>query len=202
MPKDGLKQIKYKLNEGDIKGKYKLLKLIKIEKSDGKFNRKWLCENIYTKEQKILSNDYLGNYVEKHHNKTKNKDIQIGIRNKLYSEYKRNALKRNINFELSFDEFDEITNKNCLYCNSEPKEIDINYIKQYGCKSQPTIYKNGIDRINNDEGYTKENCVPCCSKCNMMKRDNDIYDFLKQIELIYENKVVGGEGVMNMIDLK
>lgn len=188
MPRDGLKRIKYKLNVGDIKGKYKLLELIKIENKNGSFKRKWLCENIYTKEQKLLSNDYLGNYVEKHTKEIDINNVQIGVRHKLYDEYKRNAKKRNIDFNLTFEEFDDITNKKCHYCNSEPKEISLKHIKRYGNSSQPNITKNGIDRLDNELGYNIDNCVPCCEKCNKIKRDMSLEDFIEQVNKIYNFK--------------
>lgn len=29
---------------------------------------------------------------------------------------------------------------------------------------------NGVDRVDNALGYTPDNCVPCCSRCNYAKR--------------------------------
>ena len=37
----------------------------------------------------------------------------------------------------------------------------------------------GIDRANNSKGYIKSNCVPCCTLCNIMKKDNDLMTFIK-----------------------
>lgn len=36
---------------------------------------------------------------------------------------------------------------------------------------------NGIDRIDNQIGYTKENCVPACKHCNYVKGDLSREDF-------------------------
>ena len=33
------------------------------------------------------------------------------------------------------------------------------------------VYHSGVDRIDSSKGYTKDNVVPCCGKCNRMKGD-------------------------------
>ena len=47
---------------------------------------------------------------------------------------------------------------------------------------------NGVDRIDSNKGYTKDNCVPCCKICNQMKSNIDIGTFLTQISKIYNFK--------------
>lgn len=49
---------------------------------------------------------------------------------------------------------------------------------------------NGVDRIDSNKGYTKDNCVPCCKICNQMKSNIDIGTFLTQISKIYNFKNV------------
>jgi len=46
---------------------------------------------------------------------------------------------------------------------------------------------NGIDRINNERGYLKENCVAACFKCNKMKSDYTQEEFLDHIKKIYNH---------------
>ncbi len=43
---------------------------------------------------------------------------------------------------------------------------------------------NGVDRIDNAIGYTKENCVPCCAICNNSKSTLSLKDWLEWIERI------------------
>lgn len=74
-----------------------------------------------------------------------------------FSEGRRDSKKRGISWELSFDEFCNLRNSAkdfCYYCNNP-------------------IISNGyaLDRINNSEGYSKANCVVCCSTCNRFKTD-------------------------------
>jgi hypothetical protein len=44
----------------------------------------------------------------------------------------------------------------------------------------------GIDMVDNNIRYTKENSVSCCKLCNNMKRDSDMDDFVKYCKNIFE----------------
>lgn len=81
----------------------------------------------------------------------------------LYGSYKRGASKRGLNFDLLIEYFISLLTSNCYYCDYPPKQ---NFKKDgslFGC-----LY-NGIDRVDNSKGYTKENSVPCCKFCNFSK---------------------------------
>jgi len=84
-----------------------------------------------------------------------------------YRLYKKGAIQRNLWFELSIQQFSEIVNKPCFYCNTHIQNEVI-----------------GIDRINSELGYSLENCVPCCEICNFMKSDMNVKDFLTHITKI------------------
>jgi len=71
-----------------------------------------------------------------------------------YTVYRFNAKKRGYEFHLTYGEFAALIEMPCHYC---------------GHKSIMTL--NGIDRVNNRLGYTVDNTVPCCTNCNLMKRD-------------------------------
>lgn len=99
--------------------------------------------------------------------------------NDLFWRYKDKASKRNIIFQLSKDEFRELTKLRCHYCNTEPNRVHrVN--KRVG-----HIIFNGIDRKDNTQGYILQNCVPCCYRCNTMKSNLSIEEFLEHIERIY-----------------
>lgn len=74
---------------------------------------------------------------------------------KLLTDYKRHAKIKNIDFELSENKFIFLTKSNCHYCGCEPTQIK-NLQDRFG----EYIY-NGIDRVNQNEGYTVDNCVSC-----------------------------------------
>ena len=101
-------------------------------------------------------------------------------KNRLFDRYKRNAKTRNMSFELTFDEFINLTQQNCFYCNCKPMQIA--KVKHgFG----EFIY-NGIDRLDNNKGYILENCVSCCMLHNSMKGELSKDEFLKEIGLIHK----------------
>ena len=85
--------------------------------------------------------------------------------NNLYCFYRFNAKKRGYSFELTVEQFEKLIPSNCFYCGDE---------------------SNGIDRWNNDIGYTIDNSVPCCGKCNFIKRTDNPKDFIDKIKKIYK----------------
>lgn len=99
-----------------------------------------------------------------------------------YKIYQTNARQDQKVFRLSFNQFVNIVNQNCIYCNIPPSTKRSN--RQ---KNVQSILVNGIDRINNDLGYILDNCAPCCKKCNTMKTNMPIFEFITHIQKIYEN---------------
>ena len=97
----------------------------------------------------------------------------------VYEQYQSSAKVRNLNFNLSKEEYIEIVNKNCFYCGSKP-ELKQPHRGKGKYVGVPIPY-NGIDRIDSSIGYQKENCVPCCTKCNYMKSDMDVSLFTEHI---------------------
>jgi hypothetical protein len=88
-----------------------------------------------------------------------------------YKKYEREAKERNLNFDLSIEQFDEITQQPCFYCGDFGKERN-------------GVKYNGVDRINSLDGYNISNCVPCCETCNRMKMNHDLMDFLEHVKKI------------------
>lgn len=65
-------------------------------------------------------------------------------------QYKTIDLKKNLKFDLDFEWFKEnILWHPCVYCG------DWDFV--------------GCDRIDNNKGHTKDNCVPCCHLCNITR---------------------------------
>lgn len=109
---------------------------------------------------------------------------QLGAENIMFKSYQIGAKKRNLDFTLEFSDFQALVNTNCFYCDTPPKERDYSY-KVF----KPKL--NGIDRKNNDLGYTKENSLPCCTECNYFKRTLPYEKFLtltKRIALAQTKK--------------
>ena len=93
-----------------------------------------------------------------------------------YSNYKRSANDKNLEFGLSSDVFDEIVKAPCYYCGT---------IQDKGF--------NGIDRQNSEIGYVVDNCVSCCQMCNYMKASLSVDAFLGRVEhiLTFNGRIQG-----------
>ena len=76
-----------------------------------------------------------------------------------YGVYQRGAERRGIEFKLSIADFQVFWQKPCYYCGDPIDTI-------------------GIDRLNNDKGYTVDNTVSCCKVCNFMKHTMDELQFI------------------------
>ncbi|AGE51991.1 hypothetical protein PBCVCVM1_876R [Paramecium bursaria Chlorella virus CVM-1] len=77
---------------------------------------------------------------------------------------KHSANKRNIVIEETDDNLEIFMKEKCYYCDY----MDLDYSL------------NGIDRLDSSTGYTKSNCVPCCSTCNYMKKCLDPLTFIQR----------------------
>ena len=127
---------------------------------------------IYLKKNAENAKNWRDNNPEKvlENNEKKNNNI-----NYHYTTYLRTANLKNLYFELSFEEFCEIVQKKCYYCNefSENKTF------------------NGIDRKDQIQGYVLENCVSSCIMCNMMKKSLCDIVFLQRVEhILWYNKLI------------
>jgi 5-methylcytosine-specific restriction endonuclease McrA len=85
--------------------------------------------------------------------------------NCLYAKYRYDCRRRGIFFDLTKDEFLLITSGDCVYCQKAPLQ------KAFYQSSEvaDTYFFNGIDRKDNGGGYSWDNCVPCCARCNGIK---------------------------------
>lgn len=104
--------------------------------------------------------------------------------NNLYITYQRNAKIRGCEFNLSKDKFRELTSSECYYCGGLPKR------EHKTASSNGGYVYNGIDRLDNSQGYILDNCVPCCTKCNDWKKAGTQQEFLDHTIKIYENRLL------------
>jgi len=89
----------------------------------------------------------------------------------IYRTYIRNAKNRNLDFELAPDEFKVLITKNCHYCNRPPSNTSRKDHNEWS-----VFMYNGLDRVDQTKGYTKDNVLPCC------KRDNYIRNTFLTVE--------------------
>lgn len=115
--------------------------------------------------------------------KTKKPPGYITIRRR-FRQYKVGAAKREYDFCLTFEQFMEITALPCHYCGCQPPPYysKINNRSSKENDKRMTVYMNGVDRYMNDIGYLIDNCVPCCTRCNLAKRDTDGPVFIEWVK--------------------
>jgi hypothetical protein len=106
-------------------------------------------------------------------------------RGAVLKSYQNSAKKRNLVFELTDGQFLELTKQDCWYCGTGPAQIRYaeNSKKKQKVSDRYCFY-NGVDRLDNIIGYTINNSVPCCGKCNKMKMVLPVEDFLRQVKYI------------------
>jgi hypothetical protein len=86
---------------------------------------------------------------------------------KRFADYRRNAATRGLDFQLTREQFDELTSQDCTYCG--------------------TMDHVGVDRIDSKAGYVEGNCQSMCSMCNRMASNFGKAAFLKQVERIHSH---------------
>ena len=94
------------------------------------------------------------------------------LRLQVLYKYKYNAEKRNYEFSLTNEEFFFLIEQECYYCGTSPETVWKSHRKEHN-----TVIYNGIDRKNNDLGYTLENSCSCCKRCNYFKNNISLDDF-------------------------
>lgn len=83
--------------------------------------------------------------------------------------------------QLALASFDKLFAGNCTYCGCPPSKT-----VQYGDSSLPFTF-NGIDRVDNQQGYINGNVVSCCLQCNRAKGTMKAKDFIKWIKRAYRH---------------
>lgn len=94
----------------------------------------------------------------------------------LYSNYKLRSRKKNQDFTLTKAEFECLTKEPCEYCGMPAVQVFDN-----GGTTTPYFY-NGLDRRDNNKGYTPYNSAPCCKTCNLAKHTLTLEEFIMWID--------------------
>ena len=88
-----------------------------------------------------------------------------------FSNYKAGAKRRGYAFDLTFTEFMSYWKEPCDYCGDAIETI-------------------GLDRIDNELGYSIDNVKSCCFTCNHAKDVMGEAQFLMWIEKVYTHSII------------
>jgi hypothetical protein len=101
----------------------------------------------------------------------------------IYKGSKREAEERGYEFSIDFKTFAKKSLKPCYYCGAEASNSRTKKLKY---ENPVTLRYNGIDRVDNVDGYVKGNVVPCCDDCNTAKLQQDVAVFLLKVMRIFK----------------
>ena len=104
--------------------------------------------------------------------------IEVAGMARLITSYRGNAKARGVLWGLSFEEAKTIVTSDCFYCGRPPTS-------GFRRKSSGRQFlHHGIDRVDNNRGYSPDNVVPCCRDCNMAKGSRSQEDFLSHFAMV------------------
>ena|SRR5687767_9662289 len=103
-------------------------------------------------------------------------------KNKLLYRYKKRAKKLKLDWTLTDEQCEKLFDSPCYYCDT----VKYSSIKNTG-HSTPFEY-NGIDRVDNSRGYSSDNVVPCCGRCNSAKNKFTLGEFEDWVIKVYNHR--------------
>lgn len=175
---------KYIIKENTQYGQYLTLKLIERKTKKG-VEFVWKVKHLISGTIQWKRGAYLYHATIKYNELKNTNTHQLGLRGYLYRTSWMGAKHRGHEYNLSKEEYDNLTMQNCYYCGAKPSYSTNDKLKKRGNVNQPPFAYNGVDRLNSKIGYTIENCVPCCKQCNIMKNIYTVDEFLNKATQIY-----------------
>lgn len=101
----------------------------------------------------------------------KQPDDEIRL-NAMYRDYKRRAKVKGIVWGLTVETFRSLVKSVCDYC---------------GYSNDKTFI--GVDRVDNNLGYTPTNSAPCCRWCNWGKNERTLQEFQDWIDRLHARRL-------------
>lgn len=110
------------------------------------------------------------------------KDRGMYLASRVANFYRQNARARGLEWNLDNQQVAQLISQPCYYCG----DTESNTLKNPNLRGKPEEFAyNGIDRIDPAVGYSIENVVPCCKKCNTAKLDMLLDEFVSWVERVH-----------------
>lgn len=178
---------KQTIKNGEIFGKWTVLNFDKQKK---KYMLQCECGNIRYYAKNFFDGtgkktvEGCSDCIQKRPRLHKRLPDDLSLKRRVLYNYKDAAQRRGYNFELTEDEFFSLISQNCYHCGS-----DLSMVNNEERFRGRVLKYNGVDRLNNSIGYTKENCVPCCKICNNSKSTLSMEEWISWIDRIYNYRL-------------
>ena len=99
------------------------------------------------------------------------------------ASYKCGAADRSLEWSLSDQYALSLMSRPCHYCGAD--DIKSTVKSRTRIDGSFDVFTGvGIDRVDNEQGYTKKNCVPCCKRCNVAKGGMAASDFTQWLDQV------------------
>jgi len=103
--------------------------------------------------------------------------------------------KRQEKSDITFDDYIALCSQPCHYCgleyHGELADLACYTVKSGRTVTDTVIKFNGLDRIDSNKGYFKDNVVPCCKFCNMAKNTMSQKEFSTWLKRTYNHYIKG-----------
>lgn len=155
-------------------------------RNSGSGRKYWVCECECGTVKEILSNNLrtgatksCGCFAEGMPSKVRLPDNHSDVTD-IIAAYKVRARNNSREFSLTREQVVGLIAQPCYYCGAIPS----NETKRGNRK--PLLY-NGLDRRDNNAGYTIDNVVPCCKSCNCKKHTMEENVFVLALRAAKQN---------------
>lgn len=126
-------------------------------------------------------------------NLRKRKPYGEALRNRVIWQYKANAKSRGVVFDLELETIVALFASDCFYC-GRPPSMTISRTNHWG-----EFTYTGIDRVDNELGYSDGNVVPCCMECNYKKGAQPQDEFLRWVQMVASHQNGSSYGTLHTI---
>jgi hypothetical protein len=169
------------LSSGDTYGSLTVIRFIELRQRGMKRRQVYLFRCVCGTEVELLGTDVYRERI-KSCGCTHDCGYEEAAFRAIRIAYISNATRRGLDFALTDTQLKQMFSGDCHYCGEPPS----NQSRKRRKSDFASFKYNGIDRIVNEQGYTKSNCVPCCKPCNWMKQRMTTVAFLTHCKRIVE----------------